>query len=102
VLHRYAQQASPRQLGAEMGVGLVVASVAVWVRPASWIVLLCIGCALSMLGVWAWADRAVEHSTIGVSRSWRIVRLLAAVVGVTAAALTAFAGLAKVLGTWIS
>lgn len=102
VLHRYAQHAPPRQLGAEIGLGLVLASAAVWVRPGSWIVLLSMGCGLAMLGLWAWADRAVDHTSAMVSRSWRIIRALAAVVGVSAVVVTAFAGLAKLLGTWIS
>lgn len=101
VLHRYAQHATSRQLGAEVGVGLLLASVAVWTRPGSWIVLLCVGSGLAMLGTWAWADRAVDTG-FGVSRSWRVVRALAAVVGAAAAVVTAFAGLAKLLGTWIS
>lgn len=106
VMHRYALQAPPRQLGAEVGVGLVLVSAALWIRPDAWIVLLAIGCALAMLGVWAWADRAADvaeaNETHGRSLTYRLVRTLAAIVGVSAALVTAFAGLAAMLGTWIS
>lgn len=106
VMHRYAQHAPSRQLGAEVGIGLVVVSAALWLRPDAWVVLLAIGSALAMLGVWAWADRAAdaaeEQSHHGASRMYRLVRVSAAVVGVSAAMVTAFAGLAMMLGTWIS
>ncbi|WP_411280889.1 hypothetical protein [Gemmatimonas sp.] len=106
VLHRYAQHAPPRQFGAEVGIGLVLASVAVWLRPDRWIVLMAVGCGLAMLGTWAWADRAAERAAdekrAATSRAWRFVRAIATVVGASAVMVTAFAGLATMLGTWIS
>jgi len=84
VLHRYAQHAPPRQFGVEVGIGLSLASVAVWLRPDRWIVLLAVGCGLAMLGAWAWVDRAAaraaDEESAGASRAWRFVRAIAAVV----------------------
>ena len=102
VMHRYALQAPTRQLGAEVGIGLVVLTAAFLIRPSSWIVLLCLGAGCTMLGTWAWADRAVERANPGAARLWRVVRSVAAIVGVSAALVTAFAGVASLLGTWIS
>ncbi len=106
VMHRYALHAPSRQLGAEVGIGLLLVSAALWIRPDVWIVLLAVGAGLAMLGVWAWADRAaeaeLEQSHDGGAGLYRVVRAIAAVIGASAALVTAFAGLSTILGTWIS
>ncbi len=103
VLHRYAQHAPPRQFRAEVAIGVVVAGAAALLRPASWIVIASIGAASAMLGLWSWADRAIDNARDETPmRAWRMLRALSAVVGVSAFMLSAFAVLARLLGTWIS
>ncbi len=103
VLHRYAQHAPPRQFRVEMAIGVVVTGAAALLRPASWIVIASIGCASAMLGLWSWADRAIDAAEVGTpDRAWRLLRAVAAVIGICSLMLSAFAVLARMLGTWIS
>lgn len=110
ILHRYAQRAPARHLGAEAALGLGVASAATLLRPRAWILLAGVGVALAMLGVWAWADRAVEQRDAAsawddaprATRPYRMLRGVAATVGTIAALVAAFGVIAGTLGTWIS
>ncbi|MBL0937688.1 MAG: hypothetical protein IBJ03_02275 [Gemmatimonadaceae bacterium] len=108
VLHRYSQRAERSELATEIGLGATVAVVALWLRPGSWVVWLAVGVGLTMLGTWAWADRAVDRtiaqtdSESGAAKLWRALRGTAALFGISAALVTAFAGVSRLLGTWIS
>lgn len=104
VLHRYALEAPPRHLRLAIVAGALLVAVATWMPSVRGLVVAAIGVTVGMLGLWAWADRAMALGPRQSSRVtvWRLVRGLAAVLGTIAMLVTAFSGVSLVLGTWIS
>jgi hypothetical protein len=106
VLSARALRAQPSRLWLDVLGGAAIAGVALWARPAGWVVIAsAAGCALCY-GVWAWAERrlrALEWSApAALQERWRAVRTIAGVVGLATFALflLSFVGLA--LGPIIS
>ncbi|HET6680850.1 MAG TPA: hypothetical protein VFG84_06585 [Gemmatimonadaceae bacterium] len=101
-----ARRASDARLALDVGVGLLVSVAAIIWRPGPWHLLLAAALCFVSFGAWGIADRELHGRPDGDPSLSRHVlsalRLLAAVIGASAALLLAFGALALALGTWIS
>lgn len=106
VLAERARAASDGRLILDVAAGLlVVLAVAIW-RPRAWIVPCSIGIALAAYGAWGLVDREIAEreatADIRLVRTLRILRAVAAVAGLFAAAIGCLAVLGIGLGKWKS
>ena len=88
-----------------VGGGLVVA-VASWARPGGWVAVASAASCFLGYGAWAIAERNLHPvpwpETVGHEAIWRLVRGVAAVVGISAFVLLLFATLGLALGSIVS
>jgi hypothetical protein len=112
LLSARARAASDLRLSLDVGLGLLVGAVAVWWRPAGWVVALSAALCFAAFGAWGLADRVLRAraEVIELIPPPRRVpdellvalRAVAAVVGTAAAVLLVFSLLAATLGRFIS
>lgn len=104
LLAQRARHASDGRLALDVGGGLVIAAVALVLRPPGWAPLLSAALCFVAFGGWGISDRMLSergcHDTI--ARLLRLGRGVAAVVGTCAAIALILTLFGMALGTWIS
>lgn len=104
LLARRARSASDQRLAIDVAAGLVVAAVAVVLRPPLWIPLMALALALAAFGAWGILDRETADAA-STGRRAALLRAARALVGMTGAAAAIFFGVTlffALLGTIIS
>lgn len=100
LLASLARRASDGRLATAAAIGVAgIVAIAIF-RPGWWRLALPLTC-VAAFGAWGIADRSAGASPAR-ARTMRVVRVLAAVLGLSAALATALVTMAAVLGTWIS
>jgi hypothetical protein len=82
--------------------GLLIGAAAVWARPFAWFPLLAAALCFACYGCWAITERRLHPETSSpvspVGPAWRVVRQVAAVLGIVAYVTLLFAVLGLALG----
>jgi len=106
ILGERALRAGSSRLTADIIVGTLIVAVAVWLRPAAWVLLLSAGACLIAYGAWAFAVRRLSAEAWrmppGAENGWRALRAAGAFVGVAAFVLLLISLLGTMLGPLIS
>lgn len=104
LLARRARGASDGRLALDAAAGLIASALVLVLRPPAWPLMLSAAVCFLAFGVWGISDRAVRESTVGARRlrALRALRATAVALGVVGALALAAAGMALMLGTWIS
>ncbi|HET8769711.1 MAG TPA: hypothetical protein VFM71_01890 [Gemmatimonadaceae bacterium] len=106
ILGERALRAGSSRLTADIIVGTLIVAVAVWLRPAAWVLLLSAGACLMAYGAWAFAVRRLSAEAWrmppGAENGWRALRAAGAFVGVAAFVLLLISLLGTMLGPLIS
>ncbi len=86
--------------------GLAIGGVAAWALPPAWPVITAAGTAWAMYGIWAIAERRLRMvawpARLRHEIAWRVVRSIAAALGLTAFVLFLFSALGVGLGPIVS
>lgn len=105
LLAQRARRASDARLALDVAGGVLVATSALWIRPAGWAVLVAAALCFVAFGAWGIADRALRERPADAEASTRALRgarATAAVIGALAAVALALLLFTLALGTWIS
>jgi hypothetical protein len=99
-----ARHASDGRLVLDAAGGLIVAALLVTFRPPAWPVLVSAAIVFLAFGVWGISDRVIADGDVGprTSRALRVLRAVAAGLGVASAVALIATAMAIMLGTWIS